>query len=63
MPSAGFVSEPVDPESHGQKCRNVIFGRFLPPVFRYKLASLDLLGKMSGQDLAHKCIIGVAGEA
>lgn len=41
----------------------MILGGFLPPGFRYKLASLGLLGKMSGQDLAQKCIIGVAGEA
>lgn len=41
----------------------MILGGFLPPGFRYRLASLGLLGKMSGQDLAQKCIIGVAGES
>lgn len=63
MPNAGFVSETIDPGSYGQRYRNMILGGFLPLGFRYKLASLGLLGKMSGQDLALKCIIGVAAEA
>lgn len=54
MPNAGFVSETIDPRSYGQRCRNMILGGFLPPGFRYRLASLGLLGKMSGQDLAQK---------
>lgn len=44
---AGFVSEFLDPGSHGQRCINVILGVFLPHGFRYKLAALGLLGEIS----------------
>lgn len=62
MLNAGFVSESMDPGSHGQRCINIL-SEFLPPEFRHKFASLNLLGEMSGQALAQECIIGVAGEA
>lgn len=41
--------------------RNVIFRN--PPGFGYKLASLGLLGEMSGLDPAQECIIGITDEA
>lgn len=62
MLNAGFVSESMDPGSHGQRCINILDG-FLPPEFRHKLASMSLLGEISGQALAQECIIGVAGKA